>query len=120
MEDPAPFSIDVSRVGDALLVVPAGEIDIATVPAVREALNQRPADTDLLVLDLSRVDFMDTSGLQLLVEQMRDCESGPHRLAVVRGPLAVQRLLDIAGLTSSLRLVDTAEEALANGKAGSP
>lgn len=120
MDPPAPFTVDVSRLEQALVVAPEGEIDIATVPLIREALERADGDAALLVLDFRRVEFMDTSGLQLLIQERRRAEEGGRRFAVVRGPGRVQRLLDIAGLTPSLHLVDSPEEALAGagGAAG--
>jgi anti-sigma B factor antagonist len=116
--DHVPFSADASRQGAAYVVSPAGDLDMATVPIVREAVQRRDREpgTDLLVLDLRRVTFMDTSGLQLLVEQLRRSEQDGHSFAVVRGPRAVQRLLDVAGLTSALRMVDSPEEAMADDR----
>lgn len=118
MEAPAPFTVDVSRVGDALVIAPEGEVDIATVSVIREALDDHGLDATSLVLDCRRVEFMDTSGLQLLVQLRRRCEESGRRFAVVRGPRAVQRLLDIAGLSPILRLVDSPEEAVADGGTG--
>lgn len=118
MEAPAPFTVDVSRLGDALVIAPEGEVDIATVSVIREALDSEGFEATALVLDCRRVEFMDTSGLQLLVQLRRRCEEAGREFAVVRGPRAVQRLLDIAGLTPILRMVDTPEEAVADGGAG--
>lgn len=115
MVDPTPFSVDVSQIGPALVVTVSGEIDIATVPAVRAALDGHDGDAGVVVLDLRRLSFMDTSGLQLLVEWRRRCEGDRCALAVVRGPTTVQRLLDVAGLTPHLWIVDTPEEAIADG-----
>ncbi len=114
MEAPAPFTVDVSQIDGAIVVAPEGEVDIATVSVIREALDGRELDA-VLVLDCRRVEFMDTSGLQLLVQLRRRCEESGRTFAVVRGPRAVQRLLDIAGLTPILRMVDTPEEAVADG-----
>ncbi len=115
MEAPAPFTVDVSQMEGAVVVAPEGEVDIATVSVIREALDGRELDATVLVLDCRRVEFMDTSGLQLLVQLRRRCEESGRTFAVVRGPRAVQRLLDIAGLTPILHMVDSPEEAVADG-----
>jgi anti-anti-sigma factor len=117
MEPAIPFSVDVTRLDGALVVAPAGEIDIATAPLVREALEDAGREASVVVMDFRQVDFMDTSGLQLLIQERRHAEESGRGFAVVRGPSRVQRLLDIAGLTPMLTLVDTPEEAL--GGAGS-
>jgi anti-sigma B factor antagonist len=119
--DPVPFTAEVTRAGRAVIVVLEGDVDMATMPVVRDAVRRADLheDADVFVLDLRQVTFMDTSGLQLLVERVRRAEADGHAFAVVRGPRSVQRMLDIAGLTPSLRLVDSPEEAVADdGEAG--
>jgi anti-anti-sigma factor len=64
------------------------------------------------VLDLRDVEFMDTSGVRLIVELMRDEDAGGPELWVVPGDAAVTRLLDMAGLTPRLRLAASVDEAL--------
>lgn len=116
MELPTPFRVDVSRDGGTLVVAPVGEIDLATREQLREALRpEEPAAR--VVLDLSEVSFMDTSGLGLVVEEMRGAGDAGREFILVRGPRPVQRLLDIAGLTPLLRLVDSREDALDGGRA---
>jgi anti-sigma B factor antagonist len=112
MSSPVSFAVGVRHVGDTDVVSPAGEIDIATAPAVRDALAATVGGRRL-VLDLRGVQFMDTSGLQLLIEEQRRSRERGGAFAVVPGPARVQRLLDVAGLTSRLELVPAPEEAAA-------
>jgi anti-sigma B factor antagonist len=90
-----------------------GEIDIATVPALRRRLlNALQHSTDLLVLDLSAVSFCDASGLTLLIDvRQRARASGiTVRLAAPRPPMA--RLLRITGLDRSFAVHPTLSSAL--------
>jgi anti-anti-sigma factor len=116
---PPPFRVGSHRLDGTLVVAPEGEIDIATAPLVRKAIDRHDGTVSQLVLDLRQVEFMDTSGLQIVVEQMRRQDAGVQEFAVVRGPDPVQRLLDMAGLTQTLRLLDAPEEAVA-GAGGGP
>jgi anti-anti-sigma factor len=114
---PPPFRVGTTRLDGTLVVAPEGEIDISTAPALRDTLARAGPDVRQLVLDLRAVDFMDTSGLQIVVEQLRECDSGGRGFAIVRGTAPVQRLLDVAGLTPRLHLVDTPEDAVNGGGA---
>ena len=96
------FEVDVRRTGLTTVVAPRGEIDLATVPAVRSAL-RGAAQHSVLVLDLRGVEFMDSSGLALVVEEHRRAESEGHEFRVVRGPETVHRLFAMTGLTDRLR-----------------
>lgn len=82
-----------------LVVTPVGELDIATAPELRAALARRD---DGLVLDLSELEFMDTSGVQLVVEVSRAAREAPFALSIVRGRPDVQRVFEIAGLEGVL------------------
>ena len=103
------FTLEVHRRPGATVVAPAGEIDVATVEQVRARL-QECEDGDAIVLDLRRVDFMDTSGLQLIFEQQRRAAQAASEFVVVRGSKQLQRLFDIAGFGDRLRLVDDPDE----------
>ena len=87
-----------------------GEIDLSTADGVRAAADAPQAQR--LVLDLRGVDFMDTSGIRLVVELMRAEEAGGAQLALVADSAPVLRLFDMAGLTSRLRLSSSVDEAL--------
>jgi anti-sigma B factor antagonist len=96
--------------GGAVVVAVAGEIDLSTVDEVRAAAAGHRCER--IVLDLRGVDFMDTSGIRLLVELLRAEDGGGPELAVVADHAPVMRLLDMAGLISRLRLSRTVDEAL--------
>ena len=111
-----PFLVDVTRDGAAVVVAPVGDVDLATVDAVRHAIADAGA-AEPLVLDLRAVDFLDTSGLQLVLEQRRRADAAGFRFLLVRGHAGVQRLFDIAGVTPALEFVDEPGQATGDGPA---
>lgn len=94
----------VEIVGEETVVSVSGEIDIATVGQVRDALAS--LGTRDVVVDLADVSFMDTSALRLLVEQQRAAEETGASFAIARPHTLVRHLLDIAGLTDRLVIRD--------------
>ena len=101
------FDVAVRRDPGRLTLRPRGELDIATVPQLRDALAQRDPD-DALVLDLRDLTFLDTSGLQAVVEVSRRARGEGFELTLVRGPRGVQRVVEIAGLREMLPFSDGA------------
>jgi anti-sigma B factor antagonist len=92
--------------GDVLLVV-VGSVDIATAPELERALARTLSEpAERLVIDLRRVDFMDASGVSLLLRQERRARAAGAALIVVKGPPAVQRLFQLTGLGERLLVVD--------------
>ena len=96
------FSVSRRRAGDAIVVTPAGEIDLATVDAVAAEIDAALAESAALVLDLSEVTFIDSAGLRLVLETSR--KAAPLR--VVRGAGEVQRVFGLVGLDERLDMLD--------------
>lgn len=78
-----------------------GEIDMATVPHVEEALASALEDgSDQVVLDLSGVEFMDSSGLNALILARNVLDERSVRLVIAGLSDQVRRLFEISGLTT--------------------
>jgi len=80
--------------GNDAIVVATGEIDVHTASALHDAIDRAPAGTRVVV-DLSAVTFMDSSGLGVLVAAQQRRAGA----LVVRGPCAsVAKVLAYTGL----------------------
>lgn len=106
------LSVSVRSAGDITIAELAGELDIASAPALREQLLGllRPGSSQL-VIDLSKVSFCDASGLAVLVGTGRRAKllGGFLRLAAV-SPMAGE-VLHMTGLDRSLAIFPTAQAA---------
>ncbi len=96
------FSVSRRRAGDAIVVAPAGEIDLATVDVLEAGVEAALAEAGHLVLDLREVTFIDSAGLRLVLETSRKAA----RFSVVRGPREVQRVFGLVGLDERLEMLD--------------
>jgi anti-anti-sigma factor len=85
----------------------AGEIDIANADEVGRGVREELAAGPVL-LDLSALSFIDSSGLRMLVELIRDAEESGWSLTIGRefDPM-VRRLLEITGMLGMLPLEGT-------------
>jgi anti-sigma B factor antagonist len=80
-----------------------GELDMACSPLLDEILREVCVDsTEDVVLDMSRLTFMDSTGLRsiLLAEEL--CQGNGCKLALIPGPRQVQRLFELTGLIDRL------------------
>ncbi|MBV8992834.1 MAG: STAS domain-containing protein [Pseudonocardiales bacterium] len=121
--DPADAELlraDIGRVehprGVALVVTVAGEIDFSTADRFREALDaglDQLRAGEILVIDLTQVRFMSSTGLQALVDvalaAQGRCEPLP---VVVDRTHPVMRPLKTTGLDELFAVLNTVEEAL--------
>jgi anti-anti-sigma factor len=100
------LSIDSWRHGSTHTISLRGELDLATVDDVeRELLRVESSDARRIVLDLSGLSFMDSSGVHLVVDAHARCRADADRLRVVRGPRNVQRVFVLTDLHAHLPFV---------------
>jgi anti-anti-sigma factor len=94
------FPIANERAAGVQRLAPAGELDIATVPLLEAAFDDAErGDAERIVVDLSAITFIDSTGIQLLLRMNE--RAAADRLQIVSSP-AVDRLLDITGLRDQL------------------
>lgn len=99
---------------DTTVIVPEGELDIAHIDRFRGALSNAASGDDVrIVVDLSDVSFIDSSGLGALVELHNRLRRNKRQLAVVApGGTAAAVLINLAGLGGRLPVFDTRQSAL--------
>ncbi len=89
----------------------SGEIDLAAVDGVETAMATTvSSQPEILVLDLRNVDFLDSSGLRVVLRLDREQREAGKRLAVVRGGRRVARVLELTGAERQLEMVDDPAE----------
>jgi anti-anti-sigma factor len=102
-----PFSVTVSTDGDRTTVALRGELDLSGVDRAREAIDQaQDSGTSLLVLDLSELDFVDSTGLEVMLRAARRAQDEGRRLIVQRPSRYVRRLLELTAIDRSLDVVE--------------
>ena len=93
--------------GDGVRIVLTGELDISTAPRVEEELRRveegRPA---VILLDLRALEFMDSTGLRVIVSADGRAREEDRNLRLVRGPEAVQRIFRVTRLDERLEIAD--------------
>jgi anti-sigma B factor antagonist len=101
------FGVQIETNERAVHVVLTGELDLAAVPSFEDELRRVEADQPaVLVVDLSGLSFIDSSGLRALVMADERARSRARRLALVSGPPNVQRVFELTQLDRRLDIVD--------------
>jgi anti-sigma B factor antagonist len=98
------FDLTVERGNTVTTVAASGELDLAAAPELAAAV-ARHHDARLLVLDVTAVTFIDSSGVRALIEADRSRAGAGSRLAVLAGEGPVRRMLELCGLEGRLALV---------------
>jgi anti-sigma B factor antagonist len=94
-----------ARAGEAHVIELIGELDLDGAPRLEEELRRVEAsDADAIVVDLGALEFIDSSGIRLLVMAYERSQEG--RFSLLRGPKQVHRVFEITDLADRLPFVD--------------
>ena len=111
------FSVEERRQGDAAVLMVSGELDLRTGPELEERLTGAfRSGIELVILDLRQIDFMDSTGLRVLLAAHQRAHETGRRFALVRGADQVERVLTLTGVRDLLTVVDAPEELLTAGE----
>jgi anti-anti-sigma factor len=92
---PEPFSVEVRPDRRRVIVVPRGELDMATVGELAAEIEELVGrGFDAVALDLRETSFMDSSGVHLLLEQTARADA---RVTVIDASYPVRRVIDVTG-----------------------
>ena len=103
-------------------LVLSGELDLLSSPVLARAIGGLPeSGVDVVIVDLRRLEFMDSTGLHLLVRAQQTAHEVGRRFALVRGGDQIQRLLDLSGVAESITIIDSPDALLeVDPAAGAP
>ena len=105
---PEEFAIAADQRDGAVQLTLRGELDLATAPELEQLVNERIDAGDEVVVDLRPLEFMDSSGIRVLVAAHTRAGRAGNRVVIVRPPSgsAVAKIVSVSGLDGELNLVD--------------
>jgi anti-sigma B factor antagonist len=108
----ARFEFDTAIRGAVALVTLRGELDVHATAELEPELERIECESaiDIVALDLRALDFLDSSGLRSILLFRDLLTEYDRRLVLVRGPMAVQRVIEITRMTERLEFVDEPEQ----------
>jgi anti-anti-sigma factor len=107
------FRVEVKDEAHATVLAVQGELDLASSSTLEEELARVPEDRSLIILDLRELEFMDSTGLSVVVKAHQRAEERGHRFGLVRGRPQVQRLLTLTGVAGRIEIGDSPEDLIA-------
>jgi anti-sigma B factor antagonist len=106
------LGLDVSKAGDYAVVDVKGEIDVYTAPKLREKLIELVSEgSHNVVVNLEGVDFLDSTGLGVLVGALKRVKAHDGTLALVCTQDKILKIFKITGLTKVFPIHDSVEAA---------
>ena len=117
---PAPFEAIAAELDDGVrLIAVRGELDLSTAPDLEPALDQAVgSDGTAVLIDLSECEFIDSTGIALIVRTWQRLDEGTEgngggRVTICGANDQVRRVLEITGLERSIPMHGSRDEALA-------
>jgi anti-anti-sigma factor len=111
------FELSSEQRDDTAVIRLIGDLDIVTSRQLDETLTASRRTLDRVVLDLSAVDFMDTSSLAVIVSHWKGLAASGGLLALAGARFQYTRTLWITGLADRIPMYDTVDLAIAGQRA---
>ncbi len=118
--NPSPFEVGDEKIGTIHVLSVSGELDLGTAPQLEQPLEAAlAAGGDGILIDLTACEFIDSTGIALLVRAWQRLDGGGSEnggggsFALCGLNDQVRRLLELSGLASSLSIHPSRDEALA-------
>ena len=106
------LDVRLEGVGDhGGLVALAGELDLSTIPKLEGTLLDQVRTQPAVILDLTQLTFIDSSGIGILIEAFLAANGGSMYTVVADGS-QVERVFTIAGITSALPVFSSRDDAI--------
>jgi anti-sigma B factor antagonist len=109
------FRVSALSVDGGCLVTVCGELDLAVADEFRQELMRAVTlDGQRIVLDLSTCDFLDSTGLEVILRAATHASDDGERMRIVCAGGQIRRLLEFTGTDRTVAMFETREEALAD------
>jgi anti-sigma B factor antagonist len=119
---PVPFETSISEFDGVHVVAVRGELDLSTAPDLEPQLEAALAAEGSLVIDLTECEFVDSTGIALIVrawQKIEAAEKDGRAFAICSDGNQVGRVLEISGLNLSIPIHQSRDESLAALRDGS-
>jgi anti-anti-sigma factor len=115
---PSELRIEAHTTDRLTTLTVSGELDLVSSPVLERELERAyGSDADLIALDLRGLEFMDSTGLHLLIRAQQRADQAGRRLALIQGREQVERVLDLTGVAGLVRIVASPGELLEGDRA---
>ena len=107
------LAIEVRSEADRVIIRLDGELDMASGPTLQAAVEEADSESKpMLVLDMQGLQFIDSTGLRIVLWARERCQEADREFALTPGSQQVQRLLSVSGAGEHLRIIASPDEAL--------
>ena len=114
-DDEVVFSVDERRHEGTVVLTLRGDLDLASADVVGARLAELRAAGEPALLDIDELDFMDSSGLRLVLDAAEASNASGWPFSLTHGPEQVRRLFESTAVTASLPIVPRPTDPTSSG-----
>ncbi|MGE5829133.1 MAG: STAS domain-containing protein [Micromonosporaceae bacterium] len=104
MSEPHALRITIDNSPDEVMVVPIGDIDLATAESLATQAIGQLRSSVTFTIDMHAVSFCDSAGINVLVRLRNECERERSSFQIINAPEHLRVLLEITGLLEFLNV----------------
>lgn len=97
---------------EAVVLVPSGEVDLGTAPALRSSLEAILEDGHNAIVDLGGITYIDSTGIKVVLDMHRLFLERGRRIAFAKPATIVRKVLEIVGLEKAVPVYASLDAAL--------
>jgi anti-sigma B factor antagonist len=102
-----PLTVTTTRHADRCVIAPIGDLELSSAERLEVKVRAAEAsDVQQIIIDLSGVSFMDSTGLRLLLQADARSRADSNRLRLIRGSRRVQTVFELTNTEDMLPFVD--------------
>jgi anti-sigma B factor antagonist len=110
------LSLETRHEDGHTIIEVGGEIDVYTAPKLRDKITELVGNGEYhLVIDMEKVDFLDSTGLGVLVGALKRVRTHDGEMALVCTQPRIRKVFEVTGLTKVFNLYDSVDEAVSAG-----
>jgi anti-sigma B factor antagonist len=106
------MEIDEHTEADHLVIALSGRLDSNTAPELEKSLSPRMQDRQTVIVDMSRLDYVSSAGLRVLLKAAKIARTEKHRLALAGLTAQVQEVFEISGFTAIFSIYESRQKAI--------
>ena len=107
------MKLNVRAEGDVFVMDVIGEMTLYEIGAFRDKINELSKDKKTLILNLSEVDYIDSTGLGVMISGRNSLDKAGGKLILASPNESVRKVLELTRLTQLFAIYESEEEAIA-------
>lgn len=106
--------LEAERIQDTLMIRLSGELDLAVADQVKKSIDELMEEkkTSILILDVGRVTFIDSSGLGVILGRYKRMLAKKGEMYIIRAAPNLLRLFEISGVTKLVKVFESEKQIL--------